>query len=160
MKKFLFVFIFFLVVTTNLAWAAKKQNTAPGKEITVKTSVDVGDNAIKLLEKIAEQIGTTADKVFPWYVKQSILSGYLYLIAVGIAFLTGILLMFRFYGKAEWDNGNRYTVLSVIGIVVSIFAFLFGIFGLSGSISQIYNPEYHALHNLVSEMSKLVQVSK
>jgi len=38
-------------------------------------SVDVGQNITGLLEKLAVQMGTTVDKVFPWYVNQAYIEG-------------------------------------------------------------------------------------
>ena len=158
MKRFLvfLVLLLMMAMTTNTTvWAAKEQNAAPEKAIAVKASVDIGDNITILLEKIAKQIGTTADKVFPWYVKQQILTGYLFLIIDGIALLLGGCLMFSFYGKADWNNGNRYVIFTIVGAVI-LFSALVGVAaGASKAITQIYNPEFHALQTLVKDMSQL-----
>ena len=38
-------------------------------------SIDLGKNMTMLVQQLASQIGVMADKVFPWYIKQSVLEG-------------------------------------------------------------------------------------
>lgn len=42
----------------------------------MNTQIDVGKDIADLLEKLAQQIGTTVDKVFPWLITQAQIEGY------------------------------------------------------------------------------------
>lgn len=126
------------------------------KDITVTASVDIGKNITELLEKLANQIGTTADKVFPWYVTQQVIEGFSRITSSGIALLIGILLVVLSYKKADWDKGNKDSILVVIGSIIAGVAFLIFIISLPLSIAQIINPQYYALKSITYDMSLLL----
>lgn len=129
---------------------------ADTKEIAVKAGVDIGDNLTQLLEKLAHQIGTTADKVFPWYVQQQILSGIVGLIWTAVIFAIGLFLYRAAINKAEWSDYNRYTFFSVVGVVIMSLAFICIMFNTEDSIKQIMNPNYYALKAMTNDMAKLL----
>jgi hypothetical protein len=57
-------------------------------------ALDVGENITMLIEKLAAQIGTTVDQIFPWYVKQQVVEGYTAVaIVLGFLALSAILIM-------------------------------------------------------------------
>ena len=56
----------------------------------VNAKVDIGQNLTSLLERLAQQIGTTADKVFPWYVQQAYIEGVTTLVAVAVLLIASI----------------------------------------------------------------------
>ena len=130
----------------------------------VNAKIDVGDNITVLLEKLAAQIGTTADKVFPWYVKQQVLEGHIWMSLSLSALFLGAILAIASWGKADFDGpGNRYfmlagfgVVLFVFGFIFSVFGFIFSVFGAQGAITQIINPNYYALKSMTSDMAKLI----
>lgn len=129
------------------------------KEIAATASVDIGKNITEILEKLAHQIGTTAEEVFPWYVKQQVLEGWLYLVTDAVAFVLGLVFLLGFFSKADWksEGWNRYAVLSVIGAVVTTIAFGFFIFGFSNSVMHINNPNYYALKSMINDMARLLR---
>lgn len=123
----------------------------------VNAKIDVGDNITVLLEKLAAQIGTTADKVFPWYVKQQVLEGYIWMSLSLSALFLGAILAIASWGKADFDGpGNRYSMLAGFGVVLFVFGFIFSVFGAQGAITQIINPNYYALKSMTSDMAKLI----
>ena len=130
---------------------------ADTKEIVVTTGIDVGKNMTEFIEKLAHQIGTTADKVFPWYVKQSVLEGYIFLavmlsvLTVGLAlFLVNIRILYS--DKSSVDKRDVY---SVIGAVLTLIAFGGLFVGGMNAITSIVNPNYHAMRALIHDISKL-----
>ena len=58
----------------------------------------------------------TADKVFPWYVKQSMIEGYTFLIISVTALVLGILAIFFSHSKVDFEEGNRYVPIFVSGV--------------------------------------------
>lgn len=54
------------------------------ENMDINASVDIGKNLTGLIEKLAAQIGTTADKVYPWYVQQAYLEGVTTLVTIAI----------------------------------------------------------------------------
>jgi uncharacterized membrane protein len=126
------------------------------KDIAVAASVDIGKNITELLEKLAGQIGTTADKVFPWYVTQQVIEGTMLLATSCIAFIIGMLLMCLSFKKADWNRGNRYSAFVVVGAFIAGLAFMVFIIGLPTSVAQIINPEYYALKSMTCDMAMLL----
>lgn len=125
------------------------------KEIVA--SVDVGDNIARLLEKLAEQIGTTADKVFPWYVQQSILQGWLFIIICTTMIIFSAILLFICYKKADFnDPGNEYTLPAGFGIVAGILSIIVLVIGGTWAVTSILNPNYHAMQELTKDMARLM----
>ena len=119
--------------------------------------LDIGKNMVDLLEKLAVNIGTTADKIFPWYLNQQFIEGCL-LILMPLILIIGfgsILLIFK--RKADFGynwNTEAYVVL-MSAVIVSI-SFLVFILSIGQSVSQVFNPEYHAFKTLTYDLSKLL----
>lgn len=90
----------------------------------LKASIDVGQNLTQLLEKLAKQIGTTADKVFPWYVGQSIIEGYTFFALLCIALIIGSVLLITSYKKERVDRNGDPTIWLIPFIVGCIFIFV------------------------------------
>lgn len=123
----------------------------------VNAKIDVGNNITALLEKLAAQIGTTADKVFPWYVKQQVLEGYIWMSLSLSALFLGAILAITSWKKADFNgSGNRHSMLAWFGVILFVFGLVFSVFGAKGAITQIVNPNYYALKSMTSDMAKLV----
>ena len=118
-------------------------------------NLDVGDNITKMLENLSHQIGTTADKIFPWYVKQAIIEGWMFLICNILALTVGIVLIRTCCKKANWERGNLSQTLTIVGFVLVLIAFPMLLFGLGHAVSCIINPNYAALHQLTADLSML-----
>ena len=120
-------------------------------------SVDVGKNVMELLEKLAVQIGTTADKVFPWYVKQQVIEGWMWLGISGGAIVISSIIAYCSLKKAEWKGGfNVFAYISIASCLSFLLATVFLVFGVMAAVTQIVNPEYYALKSLTSDMSKFL----
>lgn len=126
------------------------------REIAVKASVDVGDNIINLIRQLAEQIGTTTDKVFPWYVKQQVIEGWAFFVTCGLSFVVGVILVALTWKKCDWVYSKGLIPFCIIGIIFSLVALVIS-FLLGGDFAaKILNPEFYALKSMVSDMSKLL----
>lgn len=122
-----------------------------------KVSLDTGENITKLLEKLANQIGTTVDKVFPWYVKQAIIEGYTFFIVLGITLIIGsvVVLVTRkeaIFKEYEW---NFYATVNLIGYIILGINIAILAFGAGYNIAKIINPEYHAMSDITNQLGRL-----
>ncbi len=120
-----------------------------------KVIVDIGSNLTGLLERLASTIGTTADKVFPWYVKQQIIEGWVDLF-IGIAVLTGLTILLLICSRrANWDEVNAYCPVVIVAGGVLGFAALIWFICFSTTIAHIMNPEYGAINQLLTDLGNL-----
>lgn len=118
--------------------------------------VDVGDNLTSLLERLAQQIGTTADQVFPWYVAQVWYDG-VFTIAILVLFLVILLSVFCI-GLWRFSRDNNDDIGAGMAVVSSVLLVLLFIIGASeGKIAatKILNPNYHAVSMLSQDIGKL-----
>lgn len=120
----------------------------------IEASVDVGTNIAKLIEQLAHQLGTTADKVYPWYVKQQVIEGITSLTILVTLSLIFIPMFIWGYRKSLGDDD--YVALTCMAGVVMFVVFLVVIFCGPGIASQIYNPDYHAIQALMRDAGKLI----
>ena len=125
----------------------------------INATVDVGDNITSMLERLAGQLGTTADKVFPWYVEQSVLQGWTTLIAIGAALVVFSIVFAISFPKAKFSYGqeNKAMVVSIAsGIAMSISVLAVFMEGLD-AVRQIKNPNYYAMKMLTQDIGRLVR---
>lgn len=118
-------------------------------------TLDVGKNITGLIQQLAAQIGVTADKIFPLYVKQTIITGYTHLSLTLILFFIPLILGAFLYKKADFDNGNGPCVIFIICCIVLVLDIISLVFGLPTMIGQINNPEYFATQELIHDISML-----
>lgn len=130
--------------------------------------IDVGERLAGLLEKFAQQIGTTADKVFPWFVKQQYMEGCMYLAAHAAAVvllfsaaLWGFITMLKEEKKRKLNPGEDTGDREIAGNIAFCFCgFLFvcvlGAFCyyVPSYLTKILNPEYHAVKAILSGLGR------
>ncbi len=120
-------------------------------------SVDMGEKTFKILEKLAEQIGITVDKVFPWFIKQSVIDGYCFFTLIALAFILGVDLILYNQNKATYEpEFNSNAVYATIGFIILGISILILFVGSSWAISSIINPECQALQ----EITKMIRTLK
>ena len=122
-------------------------------EVTAK--VDVGENLTSLLERLAQQIGTTADKVFPWYVEQAYLQGVTTLVVLVFALVLFGVVFVLALRKADWNEGGIAAVLSIVSGVALLITL--GGALLSGPIQvrKMMNPNFYAIQMIVEDIGKM-----
>lgn len=118
----------------------------------INAKVDVGNNLTSLIEKLATQIGVTADKVFPWYVKQQVIEGFVFVgVTISLLILFGAVFFYSFK-KADFENGNRYIVTTIGGAIFFLITLFVTAFCFGDAVAQIMNPEYAATHQLLQDI--------
>ncbi|MBV5347541.1 hypothetical protein JZU46_04920 [bacterium] len=118
----------------------------------------MNDNTTKLLEQLAQKLGTTAEYLWSVLVKQAFVSAITDLIYVVIILFAGygLFRLHKLFSKVE-ENGDciyedyeDVTIKPMI-IVTSIWAFLFILcfFSIGNIINGFINPEYWALNEVL-----------
>lgn len=123
-------------------------------------SVDIGGNLTSLVERLAQQIGVTAEQVFPWYVQQAYIEGCVFLILFAAILVLAISLFT--WGAFRFDKegfGNALPSASFF-LLLAGGLMLFGLLmsaatGLSSAITKVANPNYHAMKMLTRDIGKL-----
>lgn len=118
----------------------------------INASVDVGKNVKELLEKLAAQLGVTIDKVWPWLVKQQIISGWSRII-IWMIFTAIFSVSLKIFARKEKQTDDYFFAM-VVDATLLICCVAIGLLGGSTAIAQILNPEYAALKDLMSMVGK------
>lgn len=123
----------------------------------VEATVDVGENITGLVEKLAQQIGTTTDKVFPWYVQQSYLEGVTTLVAIGVAITVFGLICAVAAFRAKWaDTGPGPADLICISSGVALaFSVFIGFCATPEATRQIINPQFYAMQMMTKDIRRM-----
>lgn len=119
-------------------------------------NVDLGENVLHLLEEFSKTIGTTADKVFPWFVNDQLICGYVSLITPLIIMLICFILIKSNLKKTDWEDMNLNGGIVVACSTISAIAFMVFTCSLPSSLSSILNPQYGAIKNLIYTLSRFV----
>lgn len=119
----------------------------------MKAELDVGPNLSQLLEQLASQIGTTVDVIFPWFVRQQVIEGITFLVILVVIVMISTAGLIVSLKKTKGEDA--WLVGSMMGILVLALSTLVGAIGSQQAISQIYNPEFHAVKELTRQISLL-----
>lgn len=127
-------------------------------DINATAAIDVGPNLTELLQQLATQIGVTADKVFPWYIKQQVIDGW----TTGAALLMALfiaaaftLLLKKHTSAEDRVYGSGLYPITTCFIFITFIILLVGMYSAPSVATKIMNPEYHATQALVSDLAKL-----
>lgn len=110
---------------------------------------------LKAVEKLAVKLGTTAEELFGYYVKEAKLYQLYYWIQTGVSiimFIVGLYLSTKTYQPIFDDE---FTILQLFGFIIGCGLALVGIigiviqaFGIESYIRAVKNPEYEAIEDL------------
>ena len=121
-------------------------------------TIDIGSNITGLIQKLATQMGVAVEKVFPIYVKQSLIEGYtdLSIILIGnlivICAIIFLSLKRQKMNENEANSGDMF--LRFACVVIFLLNAIFSA-GYPTIISQILNPEYHAFQKITKDISRI-----
>lgn len=127
----------------------------------------VVDKVTAYLDTVAAKLGVAAGKVWPWLVKQQILEG----ISTGLLTLVGLVGcvvcikgMVKWYSSStirrrneDWDDANdrenqvllHRVLYTCIGIIFALMLLIAGLEFMNVGMWKLFNPEYHALMDLI-----------
>jgi hypothetical protein len=127
----------------------------------VEATVDIGGNLTSLLERLAQQIGTTADKVFPWYVQQAYVEGVSTLLALAVVVPILVVIVSLATRKPMWTG--KYENEPTIALFVSaaagamlLFTVIIGTIESVDAVRKVMNPNYYAMKMITRDLGQLV----
>lgn len=108
-----------------------------------------------LLQQLTQQIGTTVDTIFPWYVQQAQMSAWATLVTLLIVIIgsTCLISIFAYLGKKT--DEELFMASSVISFILLMIALLVSALASVDIYTGITNPEYHAVHKLLMDLSQI-----
>ncbi|MBU2263233.1 hypothetical protein KJ750_01040 [Patescibacteria group bacterium] len=141
----------------------------------VKATVDVGQNTkellesaggtvSKLIEELANTLGMTVEKIFPYYIKQAYIKGLTWLISwsifeivVLLITLISLKLIFVYDKRDEEDFATAAGIVCIISLIVFVIGVGVGAYNMADWIAMIKNPQYLAIQSLISDAGKLIR---
>lgn len=131
---------------------AEYVDAVPEQSLTTKQVYnDIKDGFSKLVSALEGP----AKHTYTTYVKQYRIKGITNMIMFVPLFVVFAVLGLRFNKQAKWDNTESNELTYPEGMTV-VFVVLFGItlivfsIMLGGMITKIFNPEYHAIQDIIS----------
>jgi hypothetical protein len=133
-------------------------------EMTNTVSMEVGSNVSVLLRDLAVGLGTTVEKVWPWYVKQAYISGYYTLTIIGIFSVLAVIgLSVTLVGRVRGEmftekNGNDLSgmgILFILSCVLCVFLFVALLIDGKRVATNLLNPEYMAMQKITEHIGQL-----
>jgi hypothetical protein len=122
-------------------------------------NVDIGKNTTDLIHQLAHQMGVAADKVFPWYVHQSILIGEATPIILFVSFIILALTAVGLIRCSMTSTNEDVTVFAGVGGgIATVAAGIIMLVLLVNAVdwySMVYNPQYWAMHKIIADLSAL-----
>ena len=122
----------------------------------LNTTIDIGKNMTDLLEKLAMKIGTTADKIFPWYINQQFIDGITFIIVMLILIMVSFSILYVSNKKANYKGPGKYEVAAICSLIFGVFAVVIFSLEINTALSKIFNPEYYAFKTLTRDLSHLL----
>lgn len=131
----------------------------PSTEVTetvnANLSLDVGPNITNLIQQLASQIGVTAEKVFPWYIKEAVIDGYSALAICVLLFVISLILLVIGLVKDKFTGETWGCIPSAIGIFGLVIWLVVLCSSLQFTMNAIYNPEKIAMTRMIGDISRL-----
>lgn len=123
----------------------------------MNVELDVGPNITSMLERLAEQLGTTADKVFPWYVNQAQIEGLTTLIGIAAFLVMSAAVFCAMAWKADYQKGNVPAIVSIPAGIILFFSVLAVPAEGIDAVRKMMNPNYYAMTMLTKDIGRMVK---
>ncbi len=122
----------------------------------------MNDNTTKLLEQLAQKLGTTSEYLWTVLLTQAPISATTTLLQILLILLFGLCLWKvhkRLMKKKDDFSDNAYdkfgdgvSILMAIGAIVFVGMLVVCIFGIGDVINGYFNPEYWALKEILNSI--------
>jgi len=115
------------------------------------------ENLNELAKQIADGLGTTVDNIMPSLqhyldlaIRSTFINNMVASIGMTLVLLIGIvfsIIGYKKYDGSSWDNDTAccFGIIGGIALVISIIALIF-------TIPPIFNPEYYAIKDIISQL--------
>lgn len=127
------------------------------------------DKFVDLLGKLAEQLGTTVNNLYPLFVRQAYIDGITNIIVILIIFTlfitVSILLRNRMIKLKNEDEGifdnyggvnDAWGFTLIIATTLCAIVFIVSIFTIGNILTALSNPEYYALTKIFEQLQGLI----
>lgn len=117
----------------------------------------------KILNELADKFGTTVDHLYAIMIKQAYIDGIesiLGAIICIVAILVALRLFKNHFESAKKERPNyienwndyfeEYVGITIVSCIVGLVLIILIPFACVNAINALANPEYYALHNLIS----------
>jgi len=120
--------------------------------------IDIGKNMVELLDKLAVNIGTTADNIFPWYLNQQLIEGVAFIVILLSLSILCFCVAYIHHKKSDYtQNCWQFTeYMALVPFILGVLSCFILAIGGTVAISQIFNPEYYAFKTLTKDLSRLL----
>lgn len=112
----------------------------------------MNEQATKLIEQLAQKLGTTTEYLWSILLKQAPISAMIDLIYLIIATIMGIVLwkLHKYFAKEdEYEDRAEVKLTMVVLTFVWIMFFTICFFSIGDIINGFFNPEYWALKEIL-----------
>lgn len=109
-------------------------------------------NISEVLEKLAEQLGITVVNIYPYFIKQQIIEGYMFIfLTLFVMIVSGVIVKTN-YDKAVWGDDilDKHAILILLATVVLCASIIVFLIEITAAVSKIINPEFGAINKIVS----------
>jgi len=103
------------------------------------------------LKEVAAKLEGPAKRVYGIYVYQYKVKAFIHLSATIFFFIVAFTILYINWRKANFSESdwNRYTTLSLAGIIVSFGVLILCITFFASALGYLLNPEYYAIQDIV-----------
>lgn len=104
------------------------------------------------IQQLGQKLEGPAKHAYGVYTYQHRAEGVAFACITVFVLSIGSITLFRNLKKAGWDDTDwdRYSTFSIVGIVITFIGLILTItFFADGSFTQIINPEYHAIQDIL-----------
>jgi NADH:ubiquinone oxidoreductase subunit 5 (subunit L)/multisubunit Na+/H+ antiporter MnhA subunit len=108
----------------------------------------MNEETLKLVDKLAEKLGTTAERLFAIMVKQAPLSGAIQVILFLILMAIAGFFLWKCIKTADWDSEPRI----ILGIMSGLAIVILVVTALCSAdlvLASFFNPEYWAVKQFI-----------
>lgn len=111
-------------------------------------TVDVGKNVLALIEKLATQIGTTVDQVFPWFVAQASIEGWMMIFVPIVSIVVFGILFYFLFNRANRTRDEGDSILAMLVGIVFAISVIVSFFSIPNGAMRVLNPNFYAMQEL------------
>jgi len=123
----------------------------------------MNENTAKLLEQLAQKLGTTSEYLWKVLLKQAPIDATVNLIQITLIMLFGLML-YKIHRKLMKKDEGEYgetgyskyeemaTIPMIIGGIVFVIIFICAFFCMGDVVNGYFNPEYWALNKVLSSL--------
>lgn len=111
-------------------------------------TVDVGKNVLALIEKLATQIGTTVDQVFPWFVAQASIEGWMMIFVPIVSIVVFGILFYFLFNRANRTRDEGDGILAMLVGIVFAISVIVSFFSIPNGTMRVLNPNFYAMQEL------------